>query len=493
MQIPISVSREDVRPLQTQIFDRIREMILDGRLRPGIRLPSTRALSAQLDVSRNTVIIAYERLIAEGYLSTRAASRTYVSDIVPDRAIRIDRLPACGTSTDNQSRSGATIPFNGRAQRIHPLRANRPPIDFWVGCPHPRAFPKRAWQKLLLRNLLTAGSNMTEYGDPAGLHLLRDAIADHLSTARGIRATPDQVIVVHGVQEALNVAARLFLTPGAGVLIEDPAYQGAAYLFESYGARLNAVAVDEHGVTTAGLPKDGVRLAYVTPSHQFPTGWTMSQQRRIELLDWAARCGAYIFEDDYDSDFRYDGPPLNALCGLDRDERVIYTGTFSKSLGAGLRTGYMVVPGHLVRQATTVKALLSNGQSWLEQATLADLLRSGTFERHLRVIRQRYLEARNALIEALRSAFGNVKLSGQDGGMHLMWHLPDGFPDAETISRAARSVGVGLYGIEGAGACALECERIRERTLTIGYAGLSPSLIGEGVERVAKALSGLRT
>ena len=270
------------------------------------------------------------------------------------------------------------------------------------------------------------------------------------------------------------------------VAMENPCYQGAAFLFASYGARLVPIEVDEEGLDVSQLERFSGSLVYVTPSHQFPTGYTMALERRLQLLDWAYRTVSYVIEDDYDSDFRYDGPPLTALAGLDGRGRVLYLGTFSKSIGPGMRLGYVVLPEHLLEQARIVKSLLDNGNPWLEQAVLGDFLREGEFLRHLRRIRSYYLSARDALLESLRENFGKITVSGADAGMHVMWHLPAHLPDALQMQRLALSCSVGLYPLAAAAGYEFEGRRrFGERSLVLGYTALTSAELRDAVARVA--------
>jgi len=269
---------------------------------------------------------------------------------------------------------------------------------------------------------------------------------------------------------------------------ECPCYQGAAYVFNSYGAQINPVPVDEKGLEVAKLPLTRASLAYVTPSHQYPMGVTLALERRVRLLDWAWEVGAYIVEDDYDSDFRHHGSPLTAVAGQDRHGCVIYIGTFSKSIGAGLRLGYLVMPKELVEPARTVKTLMDNGHSWLDQAILADFISSGSYMKHLRNIRHTYLTRRDCLVNSLQEHFGEVRLTGMAGGMHIVWHLPTDFPTAKEVQMLAQDAGVGVYSLEAAAACDLRRSECSDRALALGYSSVSEKQIRDGVARLAAAL-----
>lgn len=491
MELVLSVNRADPRPMQVQLFEGIRTLILNAGLKAGQRLPSSRFLARELSLSRNTVTLAYERLAAEGYLNMKAKAGTFVNEKIPDSGVLVRRGLAVPDADSERVRLGRNPPFSGRAQEVWCEVARRPQLDLFVGRPNVRGFPARFWRRSAARHLSHPQRDLTEYGDPIGLRSLRQAVADHLGATRGIVACADQVLITSGIQGALNIIARIFLASRnpSPVAIENPCYQGAAFLFASYGSRLLPIDVDQQGLDVAQLERFSGSLVYVTPSHQFPTGYTMALERRLRLLDWAYRTGSYVIEDDYDSDFRYDGPPLTALAGLDRRGRVLYLGTFSKSIGAGMRLGYIVLPEHLLDQARIVKALLDNGNPWLEQAVLADFLQAGEFLRHLRRIRSFYLSARDALLESLRQHFGDVKVSGAEGGMHVMWHLPTYLPDALNMQRQALSCGVGLYPLAAAAGYEFEGrQRFGERSLVLGYTALTSAELREAIARVAKTI-----
>jgi GntR family transcriptional regulator/MocR family aminotransferase len=489
MQLPLKLERQSSQTLQSQLFEQIRGLILSGKLRPGTLMPATRSLSEQLGVSRNTVLLAYDRLIAEDYLQTQEAVGTYVNSHLPVDSLVLKAPAQPLVFPEKPHTRRHPVLFRGRAQRLTNSQQRRLAVDFRVGRLDPCSFPIKTWRRLLLRHLGTGGSNLTEYRDPAGLAALREAIVNHLGPARGIAVTAEQVIVVSGSQQALNIVARLLVSQGTRVVTECPCYQGATYVFESYGAQLHPVPVDKYGLQVSKLPPTPVSLAYITPSHQYPMGSTLSLKRRVQLLDWAGQVGAYLIEDDYDSDFRHNGSPLTALAGLDPYGCVIYMGTVSKSIGAGLRLGYVVVPAELVEPAKTVKALLDSGNPWLDQAVLADFISSGGYAKHLRQIRRMYLRRRDCLIAALKLHFGEVELSGLDGGMHIVWHLPLDFPTAAELQAIAQEVGVGIYTLERGGAYDYGYKEHSERTLILGYSSVPEPQIREAVARVAQALA----
>jgi GntR family transcriptional regulator/MocR family aminotransferase len=493
VQLSIILKESEKATLQTQIFDQIRTMILNGQLRGDDPLPTTRELSAQLGVSRNTAVLAYERLIAEGYIRTKPYVGTFVSPDLPDTAFLSAGVEAPGAvkaDASAESAEGAEEAPHLRTHRLADPKRRRLVADFWVGRPDSRTFPLKAWGQHIKARLKSAGTKLTTYSDPAGLLELRQAIAKHLAPARGIVCDPDQIIIVGGCQDGFNLVGRLLVKPGSTAVVESPCYQGAAFVLESLGAKLHPVPVDHDGLDVSQLPHAQGALAYVTPSHQYPIGVTMSLQRRIELLSWATQYDAYIMEDDYDSDFRFVGSPLTALKGLDRNERVIYLGTFSKCMGPGLRLGYVVAPRRLVESFRRMKMLMNNGQSWLEQAAMADFMASGEFGRHLRRIRQLYRERRDALLEALHKHFGDCEIYGEQAGMHLVWKLPDSFPSAEEVEAKGLAAGVGVISLATGSALRFDRNDGGDRLLMLGFVALSEKEIQEGVARLAMALKG---
>jgi GntR family transcriptional regulator/MocR family aminotransferase len=489
MIVILRLERGSGTTLQRQVYVQIRDQILGGQLAQGAEIPASRVLAREYGISRNTVIQAYEWLLSEGYLETHPGARTLVSRNLPERSLNV------GPIGNDLSRSAARVApktpiiFKSRPPKLPRYGASEAEIDFWPGRPNHRQFPLWALKQSIVECLVTPASALSDYGDPGGLLALREGIAGYLRAARGIRVDPDQIVVTSGVQEALNIVARMFIAPGAEVVVENPCYGSAALVFESYGARMVPVDVDEHGMDVSRLPGAKTALAYVTPSHQFPTGATLPLERRLKLIEWAHNTGAYLIEDDYDSDYRYAGPPLVALAGLDTSGSVIYVGTFSKSIGAGLRTGYMVVPRHLVETARDIKTLTSYGHPWIEQVALADFLRGG-FQRHLRRIRRSYAEVRDVLISELVRAFGPQEIWGTENGMHIMWRLPAGLPPPNAFVERIRSYGVGVHTLASGGARDFG-SRYADSTLLLGYSSLTKQQIISGVRAMARAAEDL--
>jgi GntR family transcriptional regulator / MocR family aminotransferase len=493
MLLTLNLTRDRQETLQRQIFAQIRDAILAGKLRPGTELPPSRVLASEYGISRNTVLQAYQWLTAEGYVETQRGARTLVSENLPEECLSVDRLTSPDGRKVRQRPQKTQVVFRGSRPVLPEVGSSRKKIDFWPGRPNPKLFPVRLVRKLaLIERMSTAGRDLTEYGDPFGMRELREAIALHLEAARGLLATHEQVVITSGIQEALNIVSRLFVTQGTEVLVENPCYRSAACVFESYGARLYPLDVDRQGAQLDALGDSCAPLAYVTPSHQFPTGTTMPLDRRLKLLEWAQTSGAYVIEDDYDSDYRFSGPPLTALAGLDTGRNVIYLGTFSKSVGAGIRTGFMVLPPQLVEPARTIKILLNFGHPWLEQYVLADFLRSCAYQQHLRRIRRAYREVRDTLLAELKSGFGNVDLWGVESGMHIMWRLPRDFPNVQDFVEGTARHGVRIHSLESGGAHDMGSPYPKDSVL-LGYSSLSREDIRTAVRAMINAVDGRAT
>lgn len=489
MLIELGLVRETGASLQAQIVDQLREQIVSGRLRPGFVLPPSRELARQYNVSRNTVIHAYERLASEGYLSAIKGVRTTVAETIPETCLLVGKTPDASPDPARPT-ARARVVFKGEALSVTPQAADaRPFVDFWPGRVNRALFPIATWRKLADDALSSLASELTDYGDPAGLPALREAIARHVSLSRGVTCSAASVIVTAGTQEAINLIARMLVTTGTGVVVEDPCYGSPAHTFRSYGARLHPVPVDRDGLITDLLPERGVSFAYVTPSHQFPTGATLTPTRRRALLDWAHRSGAYIVEDDYDSDYIFDGPPILSIAGADAGDCVIYVGTFSKSLGAGVRTGYLIVPPQLISVARKVKTMGNYGHPWLEQAILESFINSGGYQRHLRTIRKASSETLNCLMSRLQAVFGPLEIWGINGGMHVMWLLPDWMPAPEDFKARLAARGVSVHTLESGGAY---CPSgfYRDRAILLGYAALGQREIIRAVDIMARIFAG---
>ncbi|HEX9922094.1 MAG TPA: PLP-dependent aminotransferase family protein [Anaerolineae bacterium] len=494
IQGTITLDRASDLALYRQLYDKLRDAILGGQLVAGTQLPATRTLADELDVSRNTVITAYEQLMAEGYLEGKTGAGTYVTRDLPDellqvRAEQAQTLPLAGTRqapSDLLSRRGAAIATTAVTHARH----HEGPGPFRAGLPALDELPFKIWGQLLARRWRTTSPAVLGYGPAAGYQPLREAIAAYLGAARGVRCRADQVIILAGAQQAIDLAARLLLNPGDAVWLEDPGYLGARGALQAAGARLVPVPVDDQGLNVeAGLRQDAAaRMVYVSPSHQYPLGVTMSLARRLALLQWAAQANAWILEDDYDSEYRYAGRPLAALQGLDSTGRVIYIGTFSKVLFPGLRLGYMVVPPDLIDAFTRARALTDRGSAWLDQAVLTDFIVEGHFARHIRRMRALYAERQALLVELVRHRLaGRLEIRSAEAGLHVVGWLP---PDVNDHTVSER---LSAQGIEALPISSYALISQKRGGLILGYAAVNAATIHKGVRRLEKTLTTFQT
>ncbi len=474
-------------PLQEQLAGHFRAAVLDGRLKPGARLPSTRALALEAGVSRQTVVLAYERLVAEGYAEGRAGAGMFVPEVLPEALLQVAQ-PAAGPAPDAPSGS---LSARGRDLAALPITAaRRGPGLLSPGLPAFDAFPAEAWGRIaarLWRDRPTA--DVLGYMDPAGHGSLRAAVAAHLGAARGIACTAEEVMIVAGSQQGIALAARLLLDAGDAAWVEDPAYVSGRSALAAHGARLVPVPVDVEGldiaVGEALAPR--ARVALVTPSHQYPLGVTMSLRRRLALLDWAERTGAWILEDDYDGDFRYAGRPLQPLRALARPgaARVIYIGTFAKILAPGLRLGFVVVPRALVPAFTTARALTDRQSAGPEQAILAAFIADGHMAQHLRRMRVLYAARRAALLAALQGGASDLvawDAAGPQAGLHLVARFHDQGIDDVAVYDAARRIGLQTPPLSGS------FLGPPVRGLVLGFAGTAEDRMAEGVALLRRAV-----
>jgi GntR family transcriptional regulator/MocR family aminotransferase len=472
-------------PLHRQIYQGVRERILDGRLKPGERLPSSRALAALLRVGRNTVLEAFDMLHAEGYLEARTGSGTFVTRSLPDAPPR--RPPLRGREPEPPPELLLSAWARRALAESVALPAALSPdatrrANFRNGLLPDRPFPWRVWEKLARDRLAYPDPRDFQYGQPTGAESFRRAIADYVTRARGVRCTPEQVMVTSGSQGALDLISRVLLEPDQEVAVENPGYPGARRAFVAAGARLAPVGVDADGLRPELLPARA-RLLYLTPSHQYPTGGVLPVARRLATIDWARPAGAWILEDDYDSEYRYGGRPLAAMQGLG-PERVIYCGTFSKALYPGFRLGFLVAPRELVEVLGDVRYAVDRQPPTLEQLIAADFLRDGHFERHLRRMRLVYAERRAALTTALKRYLPTWSWRDSGAGLHLYVRLPADTTEAEVIDRAA-ALGIGLH---GASQYDLDPSSAPP-ALVLGYAHLEPERIADCIRLLGTALT----
>jgi GntR family transcriptional regulator/MocR family aminotransferase len=476
-------------PLYQRVYEAVKTAIRTGRLGPSTRLPSSRALATDLRISRNTVILAYEQLAAEGYVVTRdrAAPSVVGAPPAPARPVRAAGAPSVAGISAYARRltEDTAVPPSGSFARRPGLR-----YDFRYGRPAVDEFPRDIWRRLLAARARQLSRDALGYTDPAGYGPLREALADYLRRSRAVSCDASRIVVVNGSQQAFDLIARVLLDPGDGAVVEEPHYPGVTVPFAAAGARLLRVPVDAAGLQPARLPRAGdrPRVAYVTPCHQFPTGVIMPVERRLALLAWAARTGAWVVEDDYVSEFRYEGRPLEALQSLD-DGRVIYVGTFSKTLFPALRVGYLVLPPALVRPFVAAKWVADRFSAPLAQQALADFVTSGQFERYLRRAGTRNARRRRVLIESLQRHFGDrVEIAGENTGVHLVVWLRDmRLEDVGALAASAAAAGVGIYPVAPCYATPP-----RRGGLLFGYASLSEGEIRTGIRRLAEVASAAR-
>ena len=456
-------------------------------MKSGHRLAPTRVLALELGFSRNTVEAAFDQLKAEGFITSRVGSGTYVANSLPEKML--GETPAVRQSASSSGNARVVLSAYGkRAARLPKAEPHAQlPFDFRYGIPDFHVNFRPLWRKLLSRNVFPhhpRGDSTTDgYGASEGYTPLREALVGYLKRARGVACTAQQIVIVNGSQQALDLIARTLIEPGDRVSIEDPQYLGAREVFRAVGAKLVAVAVDEDGMKT---PRDrDSRLAYVTPSHQFPTGVVMSLQRRLELLAWAEASNAFIVEDDYDSEYRYSGPPIQAIHGLRPVERVIYVGTFSKVLFPALRLGYLVLPEPLIEAFRGAKWLSDRHSATLEQRALTDFVEEGHFERLLRQTRIRNAARRDALIGALEKFLSpEVEVHGSPSGLHLLaWVNARTEQQVETIVRGAAQKGVGVYPVSP-----YYLHRAARPGLLFGFTALPPEEIYEGIRRLSEVI-----
>ena len=486
----IDLDRSASTPLYQQLCGDLRRAITDGTLSPGARLPSTRTLTDQLDISRNTAASAFNQLRSEGYLERRVGAGTYVAGELPDRQMRVDppnqELSASLQLTDTSTRTETLSEgLQGVETPLSMLEDPSAQMAFRPGIPALDAFPIETWSTLASRRWRSLPAEQLVYGDPAGYPPLREAVAEYLRTARGVRCEAEQVLIVGGVQQACTLAARVLLDPEDRVYVEDPGFPRMRAAFASVGAQTTPVPVDEDGLAlSAAQAESPPRMVGITPSHQYPLGVTMTLDRRVELLEWAADHDVWILEDDYDSEFRYSGEPIAALQGLDNAGRVLYAGTFSKVLFPALRLGYLVVPSDLVDPFSKMRALSDRCPPRVDQMILTDFITEGHFEQHIREMRTLYAARQRALLDAIDTHLSDViDINPDDAGLHLIGGLPDGVDD-EAVSAHLDDHDIVALPLS------FYAERPLDRGgLLLGYSGVPEDEIDGEVRRMAAALA----
>lgn len=465
----LTVDRSQNTPMIRQVYEQIRLHILQGELRQGERLPSTRDLAENLRVSRNVILEAYDQLIAEGYMTSVQGSGTYVAAGAYMPKYSPKMLSASGVM----------------ANRETPKQKNL--IDFRFGVPALDLFPSTKWGQLFHQVCASAPAALFGYGGPEGCPELRHTLARYLARSRGVSCEPGQLIITTGAIQGIFIAAHTLLNAQSQVVTEDPMNLNVRKIFSDRGAQVLPVPVDEQGIQTGLIPEGAKpRLIYITPSHQFPLGSTLSIQRRIELVEWARQADAYILEDNYDNEFRFEGTPVSSLQGLD-PERVIYAGTFSKILCPALRIGYAVVPPGLIKAFSRLKNLLDHHSPTLDQMVLARFIEQGYFDRHIAKMKKVYRKRRDAIIRSLELHFpGKHSVSGHSTGLHMVVEM-SGVAFTDDIMGQLEEAGVRVYPVE---AYALK-KGGSQNQIMLGYGNVNEEEIREGIRRINNVLAAL--
>ncbi len=484
--------------LTRQLYQALRVRVLDGRLGSGTRLPASRDMAAILGLSRNSVVRAYDQLYAEGFIESRVGDGTYVSQL-PKLSTKVSTGLSGGLSTglstflpentgDSSSSVIHTTPLFRLENHHLPTPRSGPPRAFRVGVPAFDLFPFEVWAKLQAGFWRNPQAALLGYGDPAGEPLLRELIAAYLRRSRGLSCTAEQIVITTGAQQAISLCAQLLLEPGVGVAVENPGYRAAGCAFGVTGATVHGVAVDSDGLdctALAALPD--CRMAYVTPSHQYPTGVVMSLARRLELLAWAERSGGWIVEDDYDGEYRYSGAPLAPLAALDRNGRVLYVGTFSKVAFPALRLGYLVLPKQLVEPFSRGRALMVRHSEVGTQTVMAQFMAQGHFQRHIRRMRRAALSRRNALMAGWPVDIPGVgELPEMVAGLHVKVDV-DNFARERWLVEKALEVGVELNGLGDYWLPDTPAAVDKKAGLVLGFAAVGEAGIAEALGKLRKA------
>jgi GntR family transcriptional regulator/MocR family aminotransferase len=486
----ITLDEKSDAPLYQQIYETIRRSILRGGFHSGRQLPASRLLAKQLGVSRMTVVNAYEQLLAEGYLEGRAGAGTFVAAHLPEEFLQASSFERLELQEKPLTRKVILSDYGSKLAESSKIilqhHGATPLVPFQHGVAAIDEFPFGVWAKIAQKWQKRPPTSVLSYGDAVGFQPLRDAIAAHLAAARGVRCTSEQIIITNGTQQALDLISRIFLSESEDVCLEDPGYIGARYIFTATGARIVPVPIDDEGfdVQKARKRSSKARLIYVTPSHQFPLGVTMSLARRLSLLEWARERDAFIIEDDYNSEYRYSGRPHASLQGLDRDGRVIYVGSFSKTIFPALRLGYLVAPADLIEVFAASRALAGLHSPVIEQAILAEFIDERHFARHIRRMRGIYEERQQTLVEEARKNLGSMlEVAPAKAGMHLIGWLPGGISDRE-VSRRAADAGLNLAPVSA------YCINQKLRGgLLLGYTAYEEKHIRQGIKKLARVLT----
>jgi GntR family transcriptional regulator / MocR family aminotransferase len=458
-ELLVNLQRQAGVPLRAQLEQELRSAIRAGRLHAGREMPATRVLARDLGISRGLVVEAYEQLLAEGYLTARRGSATTVAAHRPN----VD----------------ATVQRHAREEPVAPPRLD---FDFRPGVPDMSMFPRRAWLASLRRTLQTAGPAAFAYPDVRGPLPMRTALADYLNRARGTVARPDLMLSCTGFTQGFRLACRALRERGVEALaLEDPAHLEMIAAMRSEGLKAISIPVDERGVIVERLKRTEAGAVLLTPAHQFPTGAVLAPERRAELIDWATTRGAWVIEDDYDAEYRYDRDPVGSLQGV-APGQVVYIGSASKTLAPALRVGWMLLPPALVPEVTLAKHQDDCGSPALQLLAFGDFVARGELDRHLRRMRAHYRRRRDALVTALRARLPRLRVSGIAAGLHLMLELEDG-TDEQAVVEAAAALSVGVYRVG-----AYRARSTGRPALILGYGATSEATIVEGIKRLASVL-----
>jgi GntR family transcriptional regulator / MocR family aminotransferase len=481
--VTLKIDKNSEIPLYRQLYNNFRKSILEGVFHPGQKLPGTRSLAAELKVSRNTVVLAFEQLLLEGYINGKIGAGTFVNEI-PDNLLNLK-------AKVNRKESEKKLTTNlisqlGSPELIHRNITSEEIIPFQNGVPSLDDFPIKTWLKINSQISRKINSMHLGYGEAAGYRPLREEIASYLRTYRAVNCNADQIIIVNGSQQGLDLIMRVLLKPDNVVWLEDPGYFGARASILFAGAKIYPCPLDTEGLSMeyASVKHPSPKLIYTTPSHQFPIGLTMSISRRIEILQYASKNNCWIIEDDYDSEFRYSGSPLPSLQGMDKNNCVIYLGTFSKVLFPGLRLGYLVLPDpQMLKVFVSAKSLMDRQSPTFEQIITSQFLKEGFFTKHIRKMRTLYKERQEFLIKEVEKELGNsLMLKSSEAGMHLIAWLPDKFDDMK-VSRKARENNLIVYPISE-----YVLKFKQKPSLLLGYTAFDKQKLKSGVQILKRIL-----
>lgn len=468
--------------IKDALYTALRDAILDGRLVSGTKLPSSRALAEMMSISRNSVLAAVERLLDEGYVWTKASSGTYVAQNIPDHFIHIEKSAYLSNTTHPDSLNlnphiASLLPV---WQKRHVLGQGRKMFHIGVGCID--LFPHQLWGKLLGRAWRNSYYQLGQFHDPRGYLPLREAICQYMRSTRGLHCTEQQIIIVNGTQQAIHLAAYTLLQAQDQVCLDEPGYDAALNIFRSFGVHVHAISSDDEGMQVSDIMQHYAesKLVYTAPSHQFPLGGTLSLARRFALLDWAAQQQKWIFEDDYNSEFRYGTHPIQALQGLDQQQRVIYSGTFSKMMFPEFRLGFMVVPEALIDAFSLAKYYTDTRSSYLEQVALTLFLQEGHYARHVRKVRKACEERQHALIAAIQHYLADVlTIQPTDSGIHLVCWLKAPWTEQTFIAQCL-AIDLAVQPLSR------YCQTaFKKAAILLGYAAHTPEEIWENIEKLA--------